>query len=390
MEQRRRMIALWESGRTPSELSRQFGVSRATIYTYIDRWKAEGEAGLEVRSRRPHTSPRKTAIDIERALLALKDRHPDYGPDKLVALLEEQGITLAGPTARDVLRRNGRVEARRGRTERWSPAHKPAIIVPSPGHTMTADYKGQFRLGNGRYCFPLTIADPASRYVFAVEAMRINSGQGAKGVFERVFREWGLPDQLLTDNGAPFCVTKSIGAISELGRWWIRLGINHVRTQPGRPQQNGVHERMHRTLKAKTTRPAERTESAQQRRFDQFMDEFNRIRPHQSLGQKPPATVVQRYRRPYPNRLPEIEYPSSFTVRRVRSNGYIKWQGEQVFVGEVLVGEPVGLVQLDDQTWQLYFGNRHLADWCERRRRWGPPSEPDRERPSSVCPPSRA
>ena len=375
MDERQRMIALWESGRTPTELSRQFGVSRQTIYTFIERWQNEGKAGLENRSRRPYTSPKKTAATVERALLALKEQHPDYGPDKLVALLEEAGIRLAAPTARDVLRRHGLVEARRGRTPRWSPAAAPMVAAPGPGHTMSTDYKGQFRLGNGQFCYPLTIADPASRFVFAVEAMTINSGKQAKVVFERVFREWGLPDQILSDNGAPFCVSKSIGGISELSRWWTRLGIRHARIQPGRPQQNGIHERMHRTLKQATTRPAERTLKAQQRRFNSFMAEFNHVRPHQGLGQKRPATVVQRYKREYPERLPQIEYPDSFMVRRVRSNGFIKWHGDQVFVGEVLIGEPVGLVQTDEETWQLFFGNRHLADWSDRKRCWVAPAE---------------
>jgi transposase InsO family protein len=369
------MIALWESGRTPTELSRQFGVSRQTIYTFVERWKNEGQAGLEDRSRRPHASPRKTPAEVEKVLVELKDRYPHYGPDKLVVLLAEQGVTLPGPTARDVLRRHGRVQARRGRTPRWSPAHEPAVIVPGAGHTMTADYKGQFRLGNGRYCYPLTIADPASRYLFAVEALPINSGRLAKVVFERIFREWGLPDQIVTDNGAPFCVSQSIGAISELGCWWTRLGIRHTRIQPGRPQQNGIHERMHRTLKHQTTKPAERSIEAQQERFNTFISEYNHVRPHQSLGQQRPANFVSRYRRSYPARLPELEYPDSFTVRRVRSNGYIKWRGGAIFVGEVLIGERVALVEVGDGLWELYLGNRHLADWCDRLRRWVPPRQ---------------
>jgi putative transposase len=373
MEERRRMIALWESGKTPTELARRFGVSRQTIYTFIERWEEEGSAGLEDRSRRPHTNPRKTAVEVEKALLALKDQYADYGPDKLVTLLEDQGITLAASTARDMLRRHGRVQTRGARVRQWSPTRSPSIVVPGPGHSMSADYKGQFRLENRKFCYPLTLADPASRYVFAVSAMPINSGRAARAVFERVFREWGVPDQLITDNGAPFCVSQSIGGISELGRWWTRLGVRHVRTQPGRPQQNGIHERMHRTLKYKATKPPEATMKLQQKRFDRFMAEYNHIRPHQGIGQRRPAALVQRYSHAFPERLPEIEYPSSFTVRRVRSNGYIKWQGSQVFVGEVLIGEPVGLVQVTDETWNLYFGSSHLANWSDRSKRWEPP-----------------
>lgn len=373
VDQRKRMIALWESGRTVSELARQFEVSRQTVHTFVKRWREEGEAGLEDRSRRPHSSPRKTAEAVERALIALKDEHPDYGPDKLVVLLAEQNVVLPAPTARDILRRNGRVETRRVRTPVWSPTRDPQIVVPGTGHSMSADYKGQFRLGNGKYSYPLTIADPASRYVFAVESLTINTAEKAIPVFRRVFEQWGLPDQLITDNGAPFCVSQSIGGISELGRWWMRLGISHVRTQPGRPQQNGAHERMHKTLKAKATRPAEHDHKTQQIRFDAFVHEYNHVRPHQGIGQKRPASIVKEYRRPFPSRLPEIVYPGSFLVRRVRSNGYIKWRGDEVFVGEVLIGEPVGLLQTTDDVWELYFGSRHLANWDERRRRWVQP-----------------
>lgn len=371
VEERKRMIALWESGRRVTELAEQFQVSRQTIYEWVRRWEANEE--LCDRSRRPHTSPRKTPLEIERALLAVKDIHPDYGPDKLVVLLRERQIVLAAPTARDILRRYGRVQLRRQRVPRWSPPGKPLLHVPGPGHTMSADYKGQFRLGNGRYCYPLTMADPASHFVFAVEAMTNNAGADAKAVFERVFREWGVPDQIITDNGAPFSVSQSIGAISELGRWWVRLSIEHARIQRGRPQQNGSHERMHRTLKEKTAQPPDTTMRGQQDRFDAFRAEFNHIRPHQSLGQIRPACVVRPYRRAFPERLPEVEYPGSFTVRRVRSNGYIKWRGSMVFVGEVLIGEPVGLVQTDDAVWELYFGNRLLAVWDENKKRWIPP-----------------
>lgn len=363
VEDRKRMIQRWEEGATPTELSREFGVSRPTVYEGIEKWLEYGQAGLMDQSRAPHSNSRQTPAEVQHALLNLKDRHPNYGPDKLVRMLAAEGIALRGSTARDILKRNGRVEARRARVPIWSPAGAPRIVVPGPGHSMSTDYKGQFRMGNGRYCVPLTIADPGSRYIFAGQGGTSTNGQIAKPVFIRVFREWGMPEQMISDNGSPFCVSQSIGGISELSKWWIKLGIQHVRIEPGRPQQNGIHERMHRTLKQFCATPPEQNHRAQQRRIDAFIHEFNHVRPHQALGQETPASRVQQYRRPYPERLGEIEYPSSFEIRRVRTDKCIQWKGKLVFVGAVLVGERVALTEHDSGRWQLYFGPRHLADW---------------------------
>jgi transposase InsO family protein len=286
VDERKRLIELWETGSTPTELSERFRVSRVTVYSVIARWLSEeGAARLEDRSRRPHSNSRQTKASVSAALLNVKDQHPDYGPDKLVRLLRDDGIVLAAGTANDILKRNGRVQARRARPPRWSPSVTPTISVPGPGHSMSADHKGQFRMGSGRYCYPLTIADPASRYVFAVDALSSTSVSSAMVVFERVFREWGLPEQIITDNGNPFCSARSLGGLTELSKMWIKLGIQQVRIQPGRPQQNGIHERMHRTLKKHATQPPEPNLRAQQRRFDTFLAEFNHVRPHQALGQ---------------------------------------------------------------------------------------------------------
>lgn len=373
MEERKRLIQLWESGWTPTELARKFEVSRPTVYELIERWRSEGQAGLEDRSSRPHSCPGQTESVIVAALLNLKDRYPHWGPEKLVRLLRDEQIELSASTARDILQRNGRVQARRARPPRWSPAVSPTIVIPEPGHSMSADHKGQFRLGNGRYCFPLTIADPASRFVFAIEAQTSTSVLPALAVFERVFREWGLPEQMITDNGCPFCTTRAMGGLTELSKTWIKLEIQHVRIVPGRPQQNGIHERMHRTLKQDATQPPEANEKAQQYRFDGFQREFNYVRPHQALGQERPASRVMQYRRPYPNRMPSVEYPSSFEVRKVRENGHIKWQGQELLVSEVLRHEPVGLVRVEDERWRLYFGAVHLASWNERTSKFESP-----------------
>ena len=374
VDERKRLIALWEAGHSPTELAKRFGVSRPTVYETIGRWMAEGEFGLQDRSRRPYSNGRQTSVSVISALLSIKDRYPHYGPDKLVRLLRDDGIELSASTARDILRRNGRVQARRARPPRWSPSITPAIQVPGPGHSMSADHKGQFLLGNRRYCFPLTIADPASRYLFAVEALASTSVEAAVPVFERVFRRWGLPEQIITDNGTPFCTARALGGITELSKMWIRLGIQHVRIEPGRPQQNGIHERMHRTLKREATQPPEPNMRAQQRRFDMFVEEFNNVRPHQALGQERPVSRVEPYRRPYPPRMPPIDYPMSFQVRIVRPNGQIKWKGDRLFVSNVLRGEAVAMLEVDNDQWHLYFGTVHLATWDGRKRRFESPS----------------
>ena len=374
VDERKRLIALWEAGNSPTELAKRFGISRPTVYETIGRWMAEGEFGLQDRSRRPHSNGRQTPVSVISALLSIKDRYPHYGPDKLVRLLRDEWIELSASTARDILRRNGRVQARRARPPRWSPSITPVIHVPGPGHSMSADHKGQFLLGNRHYCFPLTIADPGSRYIFAVEALASTCVEAAVPVFERVFRRWGLPEQMITDNGTPFCTARALGGITELSKMWIKLGIQHVRIEPGRPQQNGIHERMHRTLKHDATQPPEPNMRAQQRRFDIFVEEFNNVRPHQALGQERPVSRVEPYRRPYPPRMPPIDYPMSFQVRIVRGDGKIKWKGERLFVSNVLRGEPVAMLEVYNDQWDLYFGTVHLATWDGRKRRFEPPS----------------
>jgi putative transposase len=374
VDERRRLIALWETGWTITELARRFGVSRPTVYHAVARFTDEGENGLCDLSRRPHSNGRQTSASVTAALLNMKDRYPRYGPDKLVRMLRDDGIALAATTAGDILSRNGRVQARRARPARWSPTSSPTVVVPTAGHSMSGDHKGQFRMLNGRYCHALTIADPASRYVFAIEALSSTSVASAIKVFTRVFREWGLPEQIITDNGNPFCAARATGGLTALSKLWIRLGIHHARIQPGRPQQNGIHERMHRTLKEDATQPPGRNLQMQQRMFDRFQVEFNTVRPHEALGQERPVTRVASYRRPYPERLPPLEYPSLFEVRSVMPNGCIKWKGERFFISQVLAGEKVALQQIAEQQWALYFGPVHLATWDAARGKFLSPT----------------
>jgi len=371
MNDRHEMIERHLAGWTKTELAEHFGVSWRCVHKWVERFEdSEGDwEALEERSRRPHHSPRRTPQAIVDDLLRLKRKYQD-GPAKLIHLFDPEGKPpLAASTAGDILKRNGMVRPRKRRRPSAAPTQRPAIVVPGPGHTMTADYKGQILLGNRQYCFPLTIADPASRYVLAIAGLTSTAGQYARPVFERIFREYGVPDQIVSDNGPPFCAVSSLGGLSELSKWWIKIGSRPIRIQPGKPQQNGIHERMHRTLKEKTAMPPAHTMRGQQRRFDAFREHYNQIRPHQALGQKPPAKFVKPYARPYPRRIPDLEYPGYFQVRSVRSNGQVKWQGQLVFLSEVLTGERVGFEQLTDERWAIYFGPVVLAHWDDRNKR---------------------
>ena len=365
MDERQEMIVDYEAGWTKADLAREYGVSWQCVHKWIERYR--NDLGLEERSRAPHTSPQRKGAEAVEELLALKRRYPRFGPAKLVTFLSPEH-RMAACTGSEILKAHGMVRVRRPRPGTTLIERVP-ILVPGPRHTMTTDYKGEFRLGSRRYCYPLTMAEPVSRYVLAIDAFMSNDGASAKRSYERVFREWGVPLQIVHDGGSPFCAAAALGGISELTKWWVHLGIHPVRIAPGRPQQNGRLERMHLDLKEWTTQPPERTLAAQQRRFDAFREMFNNVRPHQAHRQQPPARFFQGYPRAYPARLPELTYPDDMIVRRVRHNGEIRWQGQLVYLSGVLAGEIVGLRGMTDDWWDLYFGPLHIARWDDRKKR---------------------
>jgi transposase InsO family protein len=353
-----RFIQRWETGgETFVELCRAFGISRKTGYKRVQRFRAWGWDGLGDRSRAPHQHPNQTERMAEERLIAARQAHSTWGPKKLVAWLRAQEPRVPWPapsTAGDLLDRAGLVR-RRLRRRQAAPWSQPFARAEHPNDVWAIDLKGWFRTGDGVRVDPLTVADAASRYFLVCHGLRQPRGPEVRRVLERAFREYGLPWAIRTDNGPPFA-SVGLGGLSSLAVWWVKLGILPERTEPGHPEQNGRLERLHRTLKAETASPPQATGRRQQRAFDAFRRTYNEERPHEALGQQPPARHYGPSFRPYPPRVGSPEYAAGVTVRRVRTNGEIKWKGETLYLSEALCGEPVGLTPQDDRFWTIRFG----------------------------------
>jgi putative transposase len=354
---------------TMTELATQYGISRRTAYKWVARYDAAGPAALADRSRRPHQHPAATATAVVEALVALRRRHPRWGAKKLLALGRRQQPDAAWPsrsTVGDVLRRHGLIVPRRPR--RLVPHGSHGLHpLTGPNTTWTTDFKGEFRTGDRVYCYPLTLRDGFSRYVLRCDALLSRATADTRRCFVRAFAAYGLPDRIRSDNGLPFA-GPGLGRLSRLNVWWLRLGIVPERTGLGHPEQNGSHEQFHRVLKAETTRPPALTAHAQQGRFRTFCREYNDVRPHEALGDQPPASIYQPSRRPLPARLPALEYPGHLEVRRVASNGCIAWRGAPLFLTEVLDGEHVACEEVDEGVWTLFFGAIPLGRLDDRTR----------------------
>jgi transposase InsO family protein len=350
-----------------AELCRRYSISRKTGYKWLNRFEADGPQGLHDRSHCVLSCPHATPRRVLRALIKLRKRYPSWGAKKLLARLETLHPDWELParsTAHDLLRQHGLVKRRRRRPQHAHPG-RPVTAADQPNAIWTADFKGQFRTLDGVYCFPLTIIDHFSRFVLACVALLSTNQFMAQRVFEKIFREFGLPWRIRTDNGVPFA-TFSLGRLSHLSVWWIRLGILLELIEPGKPQQNGAHERFHRTLKADTTRPPERNRRAQQRRFNAFRDTFNTERPHEALDMQTPASLYHPSPRPFPNRLPPLEYPAHFEIRRVSSSGGIRWKNRFLNISTVLVHQDIGLEEIDDGLWTVYYAHQELGRLDER------------------------
>lgn len=371
MDQRVRFIGALESFRfTMTELCRAHGISRKTGYKWAQRWCEEGSSGLEDRSRAPQSQPLRTDSRCEEMLVAARHRHPTWGSRKLLFRLRATHPHLPWPadsTGGGILKRHGLVEPRRCRRSSSRPA-KPLAEANSANALWAVDFKGEFRTGDRQLCYPLTATDRFSRYLLGCRGRKSTSHAGARPVFERWFAEYGLPEAILSDGGLPFSSSRSPCRLSRLSVWWLKLGIRPVVIQPGKPQQNGSHERMHRTLKQATARPPAASFWRQQIAFDLFRREFNEDRPHEALEMKMPSDLYQPSPRPFPSQLQELSYPGHYEVRKVRSSGEFKWRGEVLFLSEVLSGEAIGLEETDDGVWSLRFGPLLLGRYDERDR----------------------
>jgi transposase InsO family protein len=371
MDQRTQFIAAYlRDHLSVTELCELYGVSRKTGYKWIDRYLMHGPQGLEERSRRPSTSPRQTPDHVVAAILEARRRHPSWGAKKLLSILCKRHPRWPWParsTVCDILSRHGLVPKKRKRRVIGHPG-KPTSSIDAPNDVWSADFKGHFKMGDGHYCYPLTITDGYSRFLLSCQALSSTSVAEAKPVFMRVFKEFGLPRRIRTDNGVPFA-PNTLARLSQLSAWWVRLGILPEFIEPGKPQQNGRHERMHRTLKAETTRPPGANLRAQQQKFNHFRDEFNHERPHEGLDMRTPAACDEPSPRAMPHTPLPFEYPDRFEVRDVSANGGIRWNRQWVNVSTTCAGEYVGLEEIDDGVWNVYFGPLTLGRLLERHMR---------------------
>ncbi len=359
MEERMRfVVALLAEEESMTELCEQFGISRKTGYKLYRRYQQQGAEGLKDRSRAPQVTPWAISQAQAEAIVAVRREHPSWGPKKLRAKLGQRAPQQRWParsTISELLRREGLSQPRKRRRGAL-PSHPGGLrAAVAPNEVWCIDFKGWFRTGDGARCDPLTVTDAFSRYLLCSQVVSAPDTESCRRELERVFREYGLPWVLRSDNGAPFA-SLGVGGLSRLSVWWVKLGILPERIEPGKPQQNGRHERMHGTLKPETAHPPAASLKAQQRRFDHFRAEFNHERPHEALGQTPPAQHYTRSPRPYPQHLEEPAYPSGYQLRRVRSNGEIKWRNELVLIGKALTNEIIGLRENDDGNAEVYFG----------------------------------
>ena len=351
-----------------TNLCNAYGISRKTGYKLVNRYLEEGVEGIYNRSTAPKNHPQQTPFAVRKEIIELRNRKKiKHGPKKIQTLLLNKYSEEEVPsttTIYKILCKEGLIQARK-RRRRTPVMPQPFDTVRNPNDVWTADFKGQFLTRDSKWCYPLTVMDHETRFLLQCVGHNCINTKAVKREFERLFRTYGLPDRIRTDNGVPFA-SRSLGGISHLSKWWIRLGILPERIEPGKPQQNGAHERMHRTLKSAVIQPPGRNLKHQQKLFNAFRQEYNEERPHETLKQKTPASMYQKSSREFPSKLPEIEYPGHYRIISVSSNGHLYCFSGIVYAGHVLKGERVGIEEVQDGVWKVYFGPVYLGSFDQR------------------------
>jgi len=345
-------------------LCRRYGITRKIGYKWMVRFEEHGLEGLADQSRAPRHHPNAVSAELEERVVELRERHPRYGPRKLRVLLQREYPSASLPcasTISKILGERGLIPDRR-RTRRTPLYAAPFAPCAHPNDTWCIDFKGWFHTGNGRRCYPLTITDQFSRFLLRCQALPGQQEVHVRFHMEWLFRQYGLPDVIRSDNGTPFA-SRALGALSTLSVWWMKLGIRPERSRPATPSDNGRHERMHLTLKQHTAMPPQASLRQQQMAFERFQEEYNYERPHEALHMSTPAEYYAPSLRPYPDRIPEPQYPNAFPVRRVEKSGQIRFQGKHYFLTRVLAGETVGLEpdDADERWWGIHFGPDHIG-----------------------------
>lgn len=372
MDQRKEAVGLVAAGVSVSEVAERVGVSRQAVYDWLERHRADPESGLNDRSRRPHTSPTRTDEAIEQRVIAERKQW-GFGSKKILRRLQDEHPEQDWPprsTIDAILKRAGLVGSRRKVRRRFAPVEaRRTYDAFAAGEVMTADYKGQFRLRNGRYCYPLVVADPVSRFVFACDAYPGISLEQTWATFVRVFRKHGLPNIVHTDNGMPFG-TSGQGRFSTISVRLMKYGIQPAFSRPGRPGDNGRHERLNRTLLESTAINPAHDNAGQQVLFDAFCRMFNEERPHESLGQDRPSSRYRSSPRPFPRREPLIAYEPHFETKTVDSRGRVRWEGEQVYFSDAFAGERVGFERIDSSIWRVHYGSFVIGTFGHANKRF--------------------
>lgn len=378
VSERMKFVARLLEGERMTDVCKDFGISRKTGYKIFDRYKNRGLDGLKDQSRAARQRPNQTPTSQIEVILKVRESHPTWGAPKIKAYLEKKHAAAKFPassTIHAILARNDLILKKRNQKDQYRAKGTELTTASSPNDIWCADFKGQFKLGNNRYCYPLTASDRFSRFIIICEGLEAIDEQESIDLFDQAFAKYGLPNSILSDNGVPFASRSHYG-LSKLSVHWLRLGIKLQRIRPGNPQENGSHERMHRTLKADVTRPPSSNFLAQQERFDGFKETYNFERPHQGIEDQCPAELYKVSERKFQPILDELEYPDDDYTLQVSKCGSIRSDDFRVYLGTPFAGENIGVTQVDDNIWQIKFMNYMMGFFDKENQKIQIPENP--------------